>query len=1208
MKIKLTNTRSFSRKRLFLFIMRMMIFLLCTTVFSFTTTTAFSQEKVFINQDQILSVDEVFKIIQQQTDYHFIYPKKLFKNSPSLQVKKGEILLSNLLDKALKNSVLKYELDENNTILIKKAEITYNKRQERINISGVVTDPAGMPLPGVTVLIKGTSRGFVTDFNGAYNISVEKDAVIEFRYIGFVNQTISVADLTFYNNVNISLKEDINALEEVVVTGYQTLTKERTAGSFDKVEAEVLQQRPSSVNIIDRLVGQVSGLNISPVDGSFEIRGRGTILNGLGSPLIVVDGFPLAEQENFESINAEDIESVTILKDASASSIWGSRASNGVVVIVTKKGTKNTPLSIDLSTFVEFENKVDLDDFNWLTTSQEMDLDQEFIDKNWVNLRSLADSPGSINDFHLAQIYRDGFSPDGNRWSQNTYDNYINELRQRDVTKDWEKYLIRSAMRKTYNLSISGGGNRNSFFGSLSYTTQDEQSVGESNDRITMNLRNVFEFNDKISFTTAMTAALRSEENNSLTSYYGRNGGSNVTMAALAQPYDQLIDENGQYVQKYFNWNPWISQEREALIGSPHTFNFLEEQRNHDSGRSQLDLRADFILDVEVLKGLKLTSSFRYERNNNDVDNYNSMTLPSHRNLVNDHYVQDSNGRYVNGIPVGSEYLQNYTYTKGWVFKNTLNWDKTWGNHQLTAFAGGEYNRRFTETSLNRQFGYDKQTTTYIPINITDLLGRRIENFQGTPYTRYFNSNTIFDINNYDYRFVSMFSNMSYTYKGKYTFNGSFRIDQANIFGSSPDFRYKPLWSLGAAWDVSKESFLDDASWIDRLKLRATYGLGGNSVYNISPYPSARNRNINWGYDYVSLVLNQPGNPGLKWEETATTNIAVDFALFDNRISGSFDYYTKKSTDVIGRRELDPTVGFASALVNYANIENNGWELVLNADIVRSQDFNWSIRANINTNKNEVTSYEGTGSPSPDQYTIGSAIVEGKPIRPLYGYNFAGLDNNGEVLLFDLDGNTKSWRDPIEVEELVYKGSRVPKYYGGLSTTFNYKGIDLTVNMNYQAGFVFRPQYNYASTGYGTYNNDDYDFGNVRTNNIWADRWIQPGDEATTNVPKIFYNGLNPATGSIENRNDTSAMHRIWNQSTYTTLKGDYLRVQDIILGYTMPSKFLKPTFFKSLRLSTQVTNPFLWTANDLGIDPTVGYDQAFRNLTRFTLGVRATF
>jgi TonB-linked SusC/RagA family outer membrane protein len=1210
MKNKLTNVLFYLRKKLIINVMKTFILLFSSTIFAFTSGTIFSQNaKIIIESEKTVTVDEVFDIIRNQTNYTFIYQEDLFKNIPKVHLKKGVIRVNELLKASIPNEEYNINFTKDNTLVINqktvepKADFFIQQK-----ISGRVSDSNGLPMPGVSIVEKGTNNGVVTDISGNYSLIVNNtNAVLLFSYIGFQPQELALKNVTNFTSANVTLKESVTSLNQVVVTGYQTLAVERTVGSFEKVGAKQLEQRPSSANFIDRLTGQVAGLNVNPVNKSFEIRGRSTILNDFANPLIIVDGFPLTDQRNFESINPEDIESVTLLKDASASSIWGSRASNGVVVVVTKKGYKNKALTVDFSSFLEIENKVDLSDNHWMSSSQEINLDTEFIDKKWVDLNALARGNASINDFHLANIYRNGFSPDGTIWSQSTYDNYINKLKQNDVNRDWEKYLLRNSIRNTYNLSISGGGDRNTFFGSLSYTDKLDPSIGDENNRFSMNLRNVYEFNDKVSFTAGLTATLRNQEENGLESFYGVGAaGGSATLAGFAQAYDALMDENGQYIQRYHSWNPWVSKSRETLVGAPYTYNPIEEQRARDASRTLVDVRADFKLDIEIVKDLKFISSFRYERNTNDFDYFKSMDMPSQRNLINDYYVLEA-GKYVNKIPRGTEYLKESTYSRGWIFNNSLTWDKKWNNHELTVFGGGEYSSRFTELYRNRQFGYDKKSTTFLPINEVDLLSRQIRNWAGGVFSKY-TDRQIFDVDNQDNRFVSVYSNLGYTYNKKYTLNGSFRIDQANIYGSNPDFRYKPLWSAGVAWDATKESFLEKATWINRLKLRASYGLGGNSIANASPYPTARIRNITWGNPYVSLTLGQPANADLKWEETTTTDFGVDFAFLKNRISGSIDYYYKKSTDVYTSRTLDPTVGFTSAMVNYADIDNKGIELVLNADIIRSKNFNWSVRANFNTNQNEIVNFKSPGVQTADAYTGGVALVVGQPIAPLYGYNFAGLDNNGEVLLYDKDGNTKSWRGFVSTDELVYKGSRTPQHYGGLSTTFRYKGFDLTANLNYQADFVFKDSYNYASAGFGTDNNVDNDFGNLRMHEIWDQRWRQAGDELNTGVPKVFYNGLNPITGIVENRFDTSSMHRIWNQSTYTMHKGDYIRVQDIILGYTIPSEHLKSTFFQNLRFTTQVTNPFLWVANDLGIDPTAINAEAYSNLIRFTFGLRATF
>lgn len=1195
MKIKLTNCRYFLRKRLQLLIMRMFIFLFCTTVFSLSPNKTFSQEKVIINQEQSVSVDQVFKIIQQQTKYHFIFPKRLFKNSPNILLKKGEITVFNLLQKSLQNSNLEFKLDNNNTILIRKIE-TNTDIQAKIVVKGKVTDSNGEVLPGVSVIEKGTTNGKSTDFSGNYSISVPKDAVLEFSSLGYQKKTINIADLTYYNNVNVILKEDVNVLDEIVIsTGYQKLSKERSTGAFEIVDEKQLQQRPSAT-FLERIQGQVNGLSVNPSNGKIEIRGRSTVFNGYDDVLIVVDGYPLTRQDDYNTINPEDIKTLTVLKDAAAASVWGARASNGVIVITTKSGDKNKKLSVTYSSFLEYEEKVNLDDMRFLSVAEEIELDQEYIDKGWTNLEGVAGSNSSINDFYLANIYREGLSPDGNRWSQNTFDNYINELKGReDVNRQIEKYLLQNAARQTHNLSLQGGGEKNTYFASMSYTDYKAYNIGNENNRLTINLRNTFDFNENIKFIAGINAVFRN----------GQENGISIDYLKQLQAYDQIVDENGQYIQKYFNWNPWLSQQREAEVGTPHTWNILEEQRNLDNSNKFLDLRADFSAEIKLFDGFILRPSFRYERGAGNTDNFRNMNLPSHRNTISDYYV---NGSFQ--LPVGSDYAATNTRYEGWTMRNTFNYDKSFGKHDVTVFGGIEYNKRFTESNLNRHFGYNKQATLYIAYNELGLFNYSLRDFTNTPdydfWQGYFQNSSNSDIRN-----VSYFANLGYSFDKKYNFTASYRVDQANIFGSDPDFRYKPLWSVGAAWNISNEDFMSNLNWVNRLTLRATHGITGNSLGSASPYATAFSRTNTYSNSYFFSRLSVPANPDLKWEETAKTNFALDFSLF-SWLSGSLEYYNEQSTDVYARRPLDPTVGFTSATVNYASIQNSGTELRVNAIILNTNDLEWSVTANINTNNNVVKTFEPT-STTADSFASGNGIDIDAPVQNYYSYNFAGLDTNGEATFFDQNGDVQHWSYEFNKDDLVLNGSKTPRHYGGLSSTIRYKGFDLTANINYGADFAFRYSPNYASVGFGSTNNIYSplrpSFNNIRVSEIWGDRWMNPGDEATTNVPRVFYNGLNPNTGQIESRNLQSRQDRKYVQSTAVTHQGDYIRVQDIILGYTFNKNVLNKTFFNDLRFTTQVTNPFLWVKNDLGVDPTATpATQAIRNLTRFTFGIRANF
>jgi hypothetical protein len=445
---------------------------------------------------------------------------------------------------------------------------------------------------------------------------------------------------------------------------------------------------------------------------------------------------------------------------------------------------------------------------------------------------------------------------------------------------------------------------------------------------------------------------------------------------------------------------------------------------------------------------------------------------------------------------------------------------------------------------------------------------------------------------------VSAFGNVAYTYNDKYSFTGSFRVDQKNLFGSDPDFRYKPLWSVGAGWQLSREDFMSDIDWINRLNVRATYGINGNASNKYSPYAQAVNDIRAYGNNiYDNLRLVRPANDRLRWEETAVTNFAVDFSFLNSRVNGSIDYYIKNSSDLLGGRDLDPTNGFARSVINYASMQNKGVELMLNLRVMKTKDFSWDVNVNFSYNKNEVTKVDNEIN-TPRKVAEKGILKKGQPLNNLYSFNYAGLSDGGEVMLYDLDGNTKSWREDVEsTGELLYHGTSVAPYYGGLSTTVRYKAFDLTLNTTFKAGYKF--SYNY---GMGS------DVEMRRMNEVWANRWQKPGDEKNTRVPKLAYDGLNPHTGNSESYLDSNDADLFWMNSQDMVHSGTFIKAKEIVLAYTMPQNILRNTPVNSLRMSVQVNNPFMWVENKHGIDPENAYGAAWTNLKGVIFGLKASF
>lgn len=1136
--------------------------------------------------------------IVRSTSYRFAYDP----GEVDLEQKK-DVALSNAeiyraMEMLFQGTDITYSVSGTQILLMKKSSIS-QKRRDAVNrplgstityfdISGSVKDNLSVPLPGVTVY--GASGAYTTsDINGEFLLSLpETDSVLTFFTPGFKTLEVPITDPESKRTYDVVLVEQVNTLDAVVLTGYQELKAERVTGAFENVGRDQLENRPF-VGVLDRINGQVPGLSFNPVNGELQIRGQSSILMGSTHPLIVVDGFPLTDQENLGAINAEDIEDIYILKDAAAASVWGAGAGNGVIVIETRSGG-NQGLQMEFSAFTDIEQKPDLDKFRWLSTSEEIALDLEFLEKGWADISSYVLQGRSLNSLHEAYVLREGLAPDGEVWSQTTFNNYLEELRLRNMNNDWEKYLLRNQFTQTLNFSAKGGTEKNNFYASLSYVDFLHREVGNERERLTATLKNQFEIYEGIRLSTGFAGILGSAEAN----------GIPIDRLRRTQPYDRLVNDMGGYEQQYVNWNRWVSRDREALLDSPYTFNWVEEQKNRDHFSDSYDLRADISLEIPVGKQWLFRSSYRFEMGNSTDKEFRNMTLPSHRNFINDFY---KNGTYQ--IPQGSDYTRREYNYEGWTFRNTLNFEKEWNNQKLNVFGGFEYQRRFRVTSLDRKLGYDKDTEDYVSIEEIGIDSGNLSDWQGN---RFGYRERDYDFRSaLDNRLVSTFVNAGYDISDKYLFSGTLRLDQANIYGNDPDIRYKPLWAVGFGWVMSEESFFENLNWADRIKIRMSAGTGGNTIYSLSPLPSARTASIGWGNFYRYNEYLEPGNPNLKWEETFTGNLGVDFSFFQGVLSGSFDGYYKRSRDVVGRRPLDPTNGFSLGLLNYASIRNTGFDLRLRATLVEANKFNWTAGVNFNYNHNKVEVID-TGNENLDFLTFGGSIERGQSIFGLRAYRFAGLDASGQVLVYNEDGNAQLWSEPLTQAALSFEGSREPPYYGGLSTTAQWGDLDLTVNLNYQFGNVFRYSYAYASQGYGQYNNTGNFAYNIRLHEIWADRWMEPGDEQFTQVPAVPFNGINPYTGRPESLRSAAVSHRIWSQSDFTTQPGGFVRVQDIIFGYRLQGSKMRIPAIDQVRFTLQFVNPFLWVENSIGADPLAPRGEAYSYLPRVIFGLRTKF
>ncbi len=1179
--------RNLRKKQKILMIMKLPL-ILTIVLFVGNVQAGLSQSGKFTLKLSDVSVENVFQEIEKSSNYRFVYQIDDVANLDKVNLNLIDADIQTILSECFEGSELNYVM-ENDYIIIHPAEKVAHFEEISIDIKGKITDSDGAPLPGATIMEDGTFNGITTDAEGNYTLTVAgSTSVIKVSFIGFRTQTIEVGDKT---EINVVLEEDSQALNEVVVTGYQTLSKERTTGSFVKVNKEQLEERMAGDNILDRIEATSTGVNIEKdKDGNHIVQIRGiSTMKANSTPLYVVDGFAI--EGDISTINPDDVESVTILKDASAASIWGVKAANGVIVITTKRGKLNQRLNVEYNSRVTISENIPWDKMNWMTPSEHIDVLMEFDDHGYnKNLLNDVMRGAELSTWEEALAHRRGYFPNGNTWTEAQFQDWVETARNTNNIDQYNDLMFRRSIRSTYNLSISGGSEKNGFFGSVSYNDNLGVSIGNADNKINFNIQDTYKFNDKVDFTAGLNLTYRRSQSNGL------------DPRGIYQPeWDLLVDEYGQAIQ-YYNYSyggggRYVVQEREAITGIRHSGSELEDVRASDNTTKELDYRATFGLNLRPIKGLTISSKFQFELGNSRNDDFTTMDDGSWRTKVANYYVD---GEFQ--VPVGDRYYSTKNEKNAWNFRNTANYDKTIGDHKFTVFVGSEIRKFSADYLYNLKLGYDQQLTTATPINSNDFLGGAIYNWKGDAYRE---SAGYWNTSNTDNREFSFFSNFGYTFKDKYVLNASYRVDQKNLFGSDPDYRYKPLWSVGLGWNAHKEDFMQNVEWVNRLKLRVTYGLSGNASNLYSPYAQAINvQSAAGGYLFNHLLLYSAANPQLRWEETKTFNVTVDFALFNNKINGTIEYYDRQSTDLIGLRSLDPTNGFATADVNYASMENKGIEIALNTTIFRNADWKWDAAINFSYNKNNVTSVD-VNTLGPQWYAWGDYhIAAGLPLKNIWSFNYGGLDEAGVIQLNYEDENgvmqKKPWYEGVsEEEELIYHGPGISPITGGGSTKITYKNFDLTVNFLYKIG------------GYFHYSSDLSDFGQRRSDSEFVDRWQKPGDELTTRIPKIPYVGTNPFNGQPENYWDFYDANDYYTFSQDNIYSKSFFKVRDIIFTYNVPKDLAQKLYLQGLRVSCQIQNPFLWVANEKGMDVTSHYGgdpRPWVNMKTITFGVKATF
>jgi len=1028
--------------------------------------------------------------------------------------------------------------------------------QQILQIFGVIKNEDNQPVAGASVLFKAGKSSSATDDKGRFIIALkfETDTLV-ITHLGYRPLTKIVSSHTKFP-IDLIMSSNVNELKEVLVsTGYQDIPKERATGSFYKLDNQILNERVSP-DIISRLDGITSGLLFDHHDTEqqlIQIHGLSTLNYDAASPLIVLDNFPY--NGNINNINPNDIESITILKDAAASSIWGARAGNGVIVITSKKAKANQPLSVSFNSNLTLTPKPNLFSANQIPASSFIDFQQSLFSQGYY------DSMFSDPSFPPVPQVADILNQQRNGQITSTQANQmINQLRTQDVRNDMEKYLYRTSANQQYYLSLSGSGNKIRYLFSAGYDNDQSNLKGNGNDRLTIRSNNLIDLTSKWQLQTDIVLTQSNATANSPGGY-----GSYNTGTTTISPYARLVNNDGSPAAVDLYYSKAFTDTAGAGKLLDWKYRPLQELANNDNTTKATDILLNVGSTYKAFSWLSADLKYQYEQGRNDATNLENLDSYSARDLINT-FTQINGSTVTYNLPKNGILNTINSITKQTAVRGQLNFNPNLGTRsKFSAIAGGEIRENESTSQTEITYGYDPNTLVTTPVNYTTqfptydgISGNRFI-FNGTQFTQFIN------------RFVSVYSNAAYTLDDKYTLSASGRRDASNLFGVNTNQKWVPLWSAGALWKIDREKFYH-LSWLPLLSLRLTYGVSGNLAPNVSALTEIQYYSANSSPIHVPYVgVQSPPDPNLSWEQVKTGNMGLDFSMLNNRISGSVDYYIKHSDNLINDVLLDPTVGFGASTINSASIASKGADIVINTlNTVGAIKWRSSLLFN-------YASFKLTKDLNPP--SSAGLISDGTYIFPvpnydpyiIVSYKWAGLDpKTGDPQGYVNGVVSKNYQaieqNPISAQ--VVSGSALPPVFGTFRNTVDYDRFSLAVNITYKFDYYFRkPTTNYNAlikTGQGF---TDFD-----------QRWQNPGDELHTNVPSFIYP-------------DDPLRDQFYQESSINVLRADNIKLNDVYLSYDL-SPIVKHAGIKSLQfyLYTSQLNLILWKANHEGIDPDVLY------------------
>jgi len=1015
---------------------------------------------------------------------------------------------------------------------------------QTVQIRGTVTNAEdGLGIPGVTITVKGTSVGAMSDIDGRYSLDVPAGAThLVFSYVGMIKQEVPIDGRTV---INITMESDLQVMDEILVVAYGTAKKSSFTGSAELIQSDELA-KIQTASVAKALEGAAPGIQVTGGTGqpgssaNIRIRGIGSV-NASSAPLYVVDGAPFDGSLN--SINTNDIESITVLKDATSAALYGARGANGVIIITTKKGTAGQP-TLNLKASAGMVTRA-LPEYDRVTIPQYYELMWE----GWVNALDL----GSTYTREEAIAIASGGTANGIVGKLGGYNSYdvpagsligtdgkLNPSAKLLYADDWNEELAQTGIRQDYNLSISGGTDQSNYFASIAYLDETGMVKWSDFNRITGRVGASSKVNKWLGFDATVSGSTSKQNGFLATGSYTTNPFYFGRMMGPIFPIYQRNDDGS--IKLDASGNPIYD-----MGGGTSVYKWAGHTRPYAPNSNlivtlPLDERSTALNSISARIGTEITflKDFKFRvSGNTDMNNY--------------FYTTYQNNKFADAEAVKGRSTKQYNKVVSYTLNEILTWNKMFGLHSLSLLAGHE-NYLYNSSNV-------WATRTGFTITSTELVAASVAEGSSSSSDQYSLEGYLFQA--------------SYNFADKYYFSGSYRYDGSSRFHK--DSRWGSFWSVGASWRLNEEDFLASALWIDNLKIKASFGEQGNDNINnyygwqsLYSFDDRNNGNIN------GAVHSQLENRDRKWEKNTNINAGIEFGFF-NRIRGVFEFFRRESSNLLFSVPLPESTGISSKWANIGTMNNTGFEIQLGVDVVKAGGFLWSIDVNGTSYTNKITKMPTGPDGKPQEIISGTKkLSEGHSIYDFWLRESAGVDpENGDQLYYmdekDADGNVtgRTTTNNHNLASYYYVGSSIPKLYGGITNTFSYKGLSLSALLTYQIGGLMYDS-NWATlmhTGA---------FGSHWSSDI-LDRWQKPGDK--TDVPRL-----------------QNALARLNAASSRYLIGADFLSLRNVTLTYALPASFVRKVDLKDAKVFVTGDNLGMLTRRK-GMDP----QQSFGGTADFT-------